>query len=455
VSDIDANMLERVTKEVSEALPKSAAQIERARSVIPGGTTRGRFWWPIPVVVDRGDGARVTDIDGRTYIDCNLGFGPLILGHRHPVVTEALREQVERGVLFGPPNQAEADLAQLVVDNVPGAEQVVFTSSGTEATLGALRLARAATGRQKVAKFEGGWHGVHDFLFHSYASFEGPPAGAATIPDTAGIADAARDSVVVLPFNDPAAFERIRSEADNLACVIVEAVQGGGGAVPAERAFLAELRELCAQLGIVFVLDEVITGFRLGPAGAAGYYGLEPDLVTLGKVVGGGMNVGAVCGPSRYLDLTVAMSGRKPVSMGGTHSANPMTMSAGRAQLGVLLADPESAYGHLERLGKRMRGGLGEILDQVGVAGHVTGAGSIWGLHFMSGEPRNIRDQAQANAAASRLLAVYLLLEGVLVSAPMHLAFLSTAHTDEDVEMVLEAHRRALTRLKEEGWLSS
>jgi glutamate-1-semialdehyde 2,1-aminomutase len=452
---VGTEMVERVKRELREALPRSAALAEGARSVIPGGTTRGRFWWPFPVYAERGDGPRITDVDGRTYLDCNLGFGPLILGHRHPVVTQAVREQVERGVLFGPPNESEAELAALVVANVPAAERVIFTSSGTEATLGALRLARAATGRQKVAKFEGGWHGIQDFLFQSFSSFDGAPAEAVTIPDTAGIADAIRESVVVLPYNDAAAFDRIRAEADDLACVIVEPVQGGGGAIAADAEFLRELRELCRRSGIAFVLDEVITGFRLGAAGGAGWYDIEPDLVTLGKVISGGINAGAIAGPAAFLDLTLGDRERKAVAIGGTHSANPLAMAAGCAQLGVLLEDEARTYGALNELGERVRAGLAAIVDELGVTAHVTGAGSIWGLHFAPQKPRSIRDLAEADERASRVLAAYLLLEGVLVSAPMHLAFLSTEHTESDVEAVLDAHRRVLARMRDEGWLAA
>jgi glutamate-1-semialdehyde 2,1-aminomutase len=450
---MDPEFIEQLTKEMSEVLPTSVARFEQARGVVPGGTTRARFWWPVPVFVDHAQGARVTDVDGRDYVDCNLGFGPLILGHHHPAVTRALHEQVDRGVIFGAPNTAEADLGQLVIDHVPGAEKVVFTSTGSEGTLGALRLSRAATGRSKVGKFEGGWHGGHDLLCHSFSSTGGPPAQALTIPDTAGIADDVRDTVVVLPYNDRAAFDRIRAEAADLACVIVETNQSSGGAIPADQEFLAELQELCRQHGIVFIVDEVITGFRVGATGGAGQYGLQPDLVTLGKVVGGGISVGAICGSERILNLAVGAPDRKPVSLGGTHSANPLAMTAGREQLKVLLERPDETYAELNRLGARVRDGLASLLNELAVVGQVTGTGSIWGLHFLDAMPASMREQATANATAGRLLATYLLLEGVLVSAPMHLAFLSTAHTDDDVDTILQAHRRALQRLKAEEWL--
>jgi glutamate-1-semialdehyde 2,1-aminomutase len=454
-AEIEAEAVERLTKEMTEALPTSAALFEKARSVVPGGTTRARFWWPVPVFIRSGQGARATDVDGREYIDCNLGFGPLILGHGHPAVTQAIHDQVDRGVLFGAPNEAKADLGRFVIDNVPGAAKVVFTSSGSEATLGALKLARAATGRQKVAKFEGGWHGGHELLCYSFASTGGPLSHPETIPDTAGVAAAIGETVVVLPYNDTLAFDRIREVADDLACVIVETNQASGGAVAADPQFLAELRDLCAQLGVIFIVDEVITGFRVGASGGAGQYGLEPDLVTLGKIVGGGISAGAVAGSGRILDLAMAAPGRKPVSLGGTHSANPLAMTAGRETLKVLLENPAETFGSLNRLGDYLRNGLRALLDEVGLVGQITGTGSLWGLHFLDEAPNNMRDQAGANTTAARLLSTYLMLEGVLVSAPMHLAFLSTAHTEADADLIVDAHRRSLTRLKTEGWFES
>lgn len=445
--------LEQIAAEMAAALPASAALADGNSKVIPGGTTRGRFWWPFPIYMREGSGARITDVDGRSYLDCNLGFGPLILGHNHPVVVEALEQQLARGVDFGPPNESEAPLAELIVANVPGAEKMVFASSGTESTLGALRIARAATGRQKVAKFEGGWHGIQDFLFHSYSSFGGTPEHAETIPDTSGISKSVEESVVVLPYNDALAFDRIRAEASDLACVIVEPMQGGGGAINIDSQFLSELRALCTELGVLLIADEVITGFRVGPTGGCGHFGVEADLTTLGKVIGGGMSVGAICGPSRYMDLTIPTPTHKAASIGGTHTANPMSMAAGLAQMNVLLSDAGASYAGLNRLGDQFRADLTRMLADLDVNGFVTGMGSIWGIHFTSSEPHNLRDQAANNVTASRLLAAYLLLEGVLVSSPMHLAFLSTEHTAADVDFLLQAHRSALQRIKSEGWL--
>jgi glutamate-1-semialdehyde 2,1-aminomutase len=443
--------VEALKQEVRGVLPRSAARAERDRLLIPGGTTRSRFWWPIPIYIDHGEGVHVTDIDGRTYIDCNLAFGPLILGHSHPAVTGAIRDQLDRGVLFGPANEWEADLAKMIVDNVPGADMVSFAGSGMEATLGALRLARAATGRQKVAKFEGGFHGMQDFLHQSFNSFGGPTDQPETIPDSGGITDAVRDSVVALPFNDPVAFKLIEERADEIACVIVEPVQGGGGAIPVDEQFLLGLSDVCSEHGVLLILDEVITGFRLSPSGGAGMYGVEPDLVALGKVIGGGLGAGAVAGRGKYLDLMRRGVDGKAVGLGSTHAANPISMAAGRAQLQVLLGAPE-LYEQINRLGARMRDGLSALLHELDIVGHVTGAGSIWGIHFSDRAPASIRDLTDANRWAARVLPAYLLFEDVLMSAPYHLGFLSTEHTEEDIDTAIDGHRRALVRMTEDGW---
>jgi len=444
-------VLRAAATEVRETLSASSDQYTRASAVLPRGGSRSRFWWPMPIYVQSAQGAYVEDIDGRRYIDCNLGFGPMILGHAHPAVSDALEAQLRKSVLYGAACVQEAELAQMLVDNIPGAERAVFVNSGTEATMTAIRIARAATGRDAVAKFEGGWHGHQDFLFHSFASTQGEPSAAVAVPEMAGIPEAVSATVVVLPFNDEAAFERIRRERDRLACVIVEAVQGGAGSLPADREFLTALRAVCDECGVLLVLDEVVTGFRLGPAGAAGLYEVTPDLVTVGKVVGGGLPVGGVVGRGELIDLAASTPGGRPsVVAAGTFAGNPMTMVAGIAQLSTLLGDPES-YSRLDAIGRRMREGISARLQELEITGWVTGLGSMWGLHFSPARPRSVRDLAHDNQEASRLLAAYLLLDGVLMSSPVHLGFLSTAHSDEDVDMVITAHGRALKRMKDEA----
>jgi len=443
--------VDEVADLVQATTPRGLAHFREASEVVSGGTTRTRHFWPLPLFIDRGEGAYLYDIDGRRYVDCNLGFGPLILGHGHPAVTRALREQLDRGIMFGCPVTAEEAVARKIVRHVPGAERVVFLNSGTEATLGAARIARAATRRTKIAKFEGGWHGWHDFGVVSFFRAKGAPEQAEAVPDSLGIPADALAQVVVLPYNDRSCLDRIRREAADLACVFVEAVQGAAGAIPIDRELLVDLRALTAQLGILLIVDEVITGFRLGISGACGYYGVTPDLVTLGKIIGGGGAAGAIAGRADVLGLVEPAENVAHVIMFGTFSANPLTLVAGNAQLEVLLRDPEQ-YRYLDELGDRLRAGIQGVFEELGVAAHVTGIGSMWGYHFVPRAPRSRREQKGMNTTALRVLGAYLRLEGVFLSSPVHLGFLSTAHTREDVDFVVEGHRRALIRMKAEGF---
>jgi glutamate-1-semialdehyde 2,1-aminomutase len=409
----------------------------------------------MPIYICDGQGARVHDLDGLEYIDCNLGFGPLILGHSHPAVVEALFQQIPRGVHFGAACVSETELAAKIVEWVPGAEQVLFLNSGTEATLTAIRIARAATGRTKVAKFEGGWHGAQEFLLHNYVTIEGPAEEPTTVADMGGIPPEVTSTVTVLPYNDLNAIDIVRREGAELACVIVEPVQGAAGSLPADGEFLSALRAACDEVGAVLIMDEVITGFRVGPHGAAGVYEVTGDLTTLGKIVGGGLPVGVVCGKQSVIEraltvLPVERGKRKPVLAAGTFAGNPLTMAAGLAQLEVLLGTPES-YVRLDSLGETVRDGLAQICRELEIEAQATGMGSMWGLHFMKSRPTSLRDLRGSNREASRLLAAYLLLEGILMSSPIHLGFLSTAHREDEVSAVLDAHRTALARMKADG----
>ncbi len=442
--------------------PKSYSHYLAANKIIPHGATRNRFWWPIPLYIDHANGAYAYDLDGREYIDCLLGFGPMILGHGHPSVIEATQRQLLRGTQFGAPPPEELSLATRIVNSLPDAAWVVFLTSGTEATLAALRIARAATGRTKVAKFEGGWHGWHDTLLQSFYSAHGDVNAPLTVPDSLGIPVETSEQVLTLPSITRAAFDLLRAEAAELACVIVEGVQGSAGALVGAQSFVSDLRNLCTELGVLLVFDEVITGFRLGPGGAAAAYGVVPDLTTLGKVIGGGQPVAAVVGSPELFDLmqtgaqaggsheSTGASGAKEVVLGGTFSANPLGMAAGNAQLGVLLEDPEH-YVRLNRLGDRVRAGLGQVIEGLGIDAHVTGTGSLWGTNFTHAAPASRRDQVGANKAVAAVASSYLLAQGVLVSAPLHLGFLSTAHTDSDVDRVVEAHEHAFSAMVRDG----
>lgn len=446
-------LLSAALGELRAALPESADRSARARGRPSLLTTRERFW-PIPIYVERGDGAYLEDVDGRRYVDCNMGHGPLILGHCHPAVVSAIVEQLRRGNHYGPPSVHETALAELIVENVPGAERVAFTNSGSEADMAAVRIARAATGRQKVAKCEGGLHGSYDPLRHSVLSFAGSSRHPVPSPDYGGIPPEISDSVVVFSFDEDLAVEAIRAEGDQLACVIVEPLQGSAGALPASSGFLEGVRKACDEVGAVLILDEVITGFRLGRSSGAGAFGVTADLTVLGKAIGGGLPVGAVCGRADLIDRTASPPGRQgneAVFVGGTFSGNPLTAVAGHAQLSHLL-EGDRDYRQLDTLGDKMRQGLVALLASLGIAAHVTGAGSIWGgPYFVDEPPTDIRTVATGDQLAARLLSIYLLLAGVLVTSPSHLNFVSTAHTEADVETVVEAHRFALERLQAEG----
>lgn len=443
-----------VSERVLQQIPESLAHWRRARAVVPGGTGRNRFYWPIPIYIDRAEGAHLVDIDGHAYIDCILGHGPNILGHGHPAVADAVRRQVERGWHYGPPVTAEAELAELVAANVPGAERVQFVTSGTEATLAAIRFARAATGRHRVAKLEGGWHGWHDHALWSFGELDGPVSAPTPVPVSAGLPPEVAEATTVLPFNDPAAIAIVEEQADQLACVMVEGVIGGGGVIPADREWLHALRAACSRHGIVFVLDEVITGFSLGPGGAAAHHDLVPDLVTLGKVVGGGHPIGAICGRRDILDLALARPGVRPVLLFGTWTGSPLAMVAGRATLEVLLGDDGASYVRLDELGERMRRGLAGAFRSHGVTCSVTGIGRMFAVHLGCAEPPTTpRQRSHDQVLATEVLSASLLSEGVFFNGGMHLGFVSTAHTADDVDRVVAATERCVGQLLEEGVL--
>ncbi len=448
------DLLEAARKELRDSRPLGAAHHERASRVLPRGTTRARFWEPMPIYVKKAQGAYLTDVDGRDYCDFNLGQGALVLGHAHPAVVAALEAQLERGTHFGPPTHNRIQLAELIVESVPGADRVAFVNSGTEATMGALRIARKATGRSKVGKVEGGWHGANEFVLHSFTTLSGDAARPDANLDSLGVSSVATKNVIVLPFNDERAFDRIREARDELACVIVEPVLGGGGCLPAEPSFLEGLRAVCSEIGAVLILDEVITGYRLGPRGAAGRYGVTGDLTTLGKAAGGGLPIGVICGRGDLMDETMWPASGAPgdaVFAGGTFSGNPMTMAAGVATVGELVHHAEH-YRHLEELGEGLRVGLRRALCEVGAPAFVTGVGSMVGVHFCGTMPSNERDLVTTDHVAAQLLRVYLELDGFISRG---LSFLSTAHTGEDVHRLVAAYERALRRLQTEGALGA
>jgi len=414
---------------------------DRATRLMPGGVSSPvrafRAVGGEPPFIVAGDGARVRDADGREYIDLICSWGPLIAGHAHPAVVAAITAQASRGTSFGMPTPGEVELAELITDRMPNIEMIRFVSSGTEATMSALRLARAATGRDAVLKFAGCYHGHADALLAKAGS------GVATLglPDSAGVPAATAAGTRTVAFNDLAAVDRVAGAAP-LAAIIVEPYAGNMGSVPPRPGFLEGLRRVADRTGALLIFDEVITGFRVGPAGAQGRTGVRPDLTCLGKVIGGGLPVGAY-GGARELMRHVAPLG--PMYQAGTLSGNPLAMAAGIATLRLL---DEAAYARLETLGARLEHGLVAAARQAGVAARVQRVGSLLTLFFTE---RAVWDEDDAKTSDRDRFAAFhraMLRRGVLLPpSQFECLFLSLAHDEDTIDEVLAAAAASLEEI--------
>jgi glutamate-1-semialdehyde 2,1-aminomutase len=422
-------------------LDRSAAALARAEAVMPGGVSSPvRAYRAVggrPPFIASGAGPRIRDLNGNEYLDYVMSWGPLILGHAHPKVVEAVRDALERGSSFGAPTEREAELAERIVARMPAVEQVRFVNSGTEAALGAVRLARAATGRPGLVKFAGGYHGGADALLVEAGS------GAATFgtPSSPGVLPEVARHTHVAPYNDLAAVRDILSEhAGEIAAVLVEPVAGNMGVVPPAERFLPGLREAADKAGALLVFDEVMTGFRVAPGGAQELYGVRPDLVTMGKVIGGGLPVGAYGGRR---DLMARVSPVGPVYQAGTLSGNPLAMAAGIATLDAL-AEP-GAYEMLEARSARLEAGLTEAIEEGGAAARVQRVGSMLSVFFAEA---SVADYASARACDLEAFNRFfhgMLGRGVYLPPSQFEAwFVSMAHGEAEVDRTVEAARRAL-----------
>ena len=421
---------------------RSRAAFERAQRVIPGGVNSPvrafRSVGGTPVFVRSADGCMLVDLDGNAYIDYVMSWGPLILGHAHPAIVAAVRDAAERGTSYGAPTEAETELAELVIELVPSIERVRFCSSGTEATMSALRLARGFTGRAKVVKFAGCYHGHGDAFLISAGS------GALTngVPDSPGItAGVARDTIVV-DYNDIAGLRAaFAAHGAEIAAAIVEPYVGNMGLVLPLPGFLPALRELTERSGSVLIFDEVMTGFRVAPGGAQEREGIRPDLTTLGKIVGGGLPVGAFGGRA---DIMARLSPEGPVYQAGTLSGNPLAMAAGLATLRGLRAP--GLYAQLEVLGARFAAGMSEVFTRHGVPNVTANRGSMVGFFLTDGPVNNLSDAKRSNTALYGRFFHAMLDRGVyLAPSQFEAGFLSTAHRPLDVERTLAAADDALT----------
>jgi glutamate-1-semialdehyde 2,1-aminomutase len=412
-----------------------------AQQYIPGGVDSPvrafRAVGGQPLFISRGLGSRIWDADGNEFVDYVMSWGPLIAGHAHPAVVAAIQEAACRGTSYGAPTAAETELAKLVVDAVPSVEMVRFVNSGTEATMTALRLARGFTKREKIVKFEGNYHGHADMLLVKAGS------GQLTLgaPDSAGVPAGAAATTISAPYNDLAAVAEVfRLYPEQVAAIIVEPVGGNMGVLPPTPGFLQGLRELTSQHGALLIFDEVITGFRLSYGGAQALFGVTPDLTCLGKIIGGGLPVGAYGGPRRIMEY-VAPTG--PVYQAGTLSGNPLAMAAGIATL-KLLQQP-GVYEELDRKAARLAAGIARAARAEGVPIYQTRVGSMM-CTFFNDQP--VTDYASAKGVDTCTYGRFfhaMLANGIyLAPSQFETAFMSLAHSDEDVERTIKAVEASL-----------
>ena len=426
-------------------IAKSRAEFRKAQKYLPGGVDSPvRNFGGVggtPIFIARGKGSRVYDIDGNEYIDYLCSWGPLILGHAHPDVVRAVQRTVERGSSFGAPTTLETELASLVIRAFPTIERIRFVNSGTEATMSAIRLARGYTGRDLIIKFEGCYHGHSDGLLVKAGS------GATTFgtPSSPGIPRSYTRCTLLLPFNDIDAVRRVcRSKGKQIACVIVEPIAGNMGVVPPKDGFLEGLREITRKYGIVLIFDEIITGFRVALGGAQELYGIEPDMTTLGKIIGGGLPVGAYGGRAEIMDCVSPVGS---VYQAGTLSGNPIAMAAGIATLKKLMQ--KGVYDRLERKSRRLAEGLEKAARDAGVDTFHTRVGSMLCTFFQKGE---VYDYATACRSDTARYAAYfhgMLRRGIYFApSQFETAFVSLAHTNDDIDATIDAAREVFGSLK-------
>jgi glutamate-1-semialdehyde 2,1-aminomutase len=419
-----------------------------ARGLMPGGVNSPvRAFGAVggtPRFIERGAGAYLYDVDGNRYLDYVMSWGPLILGHAHPRVVEALEGAVRRGTSYGAPTGLEVEIARLIVDQIPSIESLRLVNSGTEATMSAIRLARAFTGRDKVVKFAGGYHGHGDaFLVQA-----GSGVSTLGLPDSPGVTAAATRDTLTCAFNDLAALEELfGSFSEQIAAVIAEPLMANMGFIMPKPGFLAGVQELCHKSGALFIADEVITGFRLALEGAQGAWDLEPDLTCLGKVIGGGLPLGAYGGRREIMDM---MAPAGPVYQAGTLSGNPLATTAGLATLQTLL-EP-GVFTAIEATAGRLAAGIERLARDAGIPMQVGQAGTVFGFYFLKEAGAEIKDSASAklHADTERYARFFhLMLEQGLYFAPsqFEVAFASAAHRESEVETTLRAVEEGFERL--------
>ena len=429
--------------EYNQRTEKSKKLFDRAKRVLPAGVSYGiRAIPPHPFYIDHAKGVKLYDVDGNVYTDFWVGHGALILGHAPDPVIISVKEQLSRGTHFGFSHEKEIELAERIVKYVPSAEMVRYTSSGTEANMYGTRLARAYTGKNKMLKIEGGWHGGYDSL-HTNVSRPYEKS------ESAGLNPKVIEDTYAVPFNDLKSVKEVLKSGD-FACVILEPVMGAAGFITPEPGYLEGLREICDHFDALLIFDEVITGFRLGMGGAQEYYSVIPDLTIMGKVMGGGFPVGAFCGPEeimKLLDHYKYPDSEKRSAHGGTFTGNPISMVAGCATIDTLKNG--EIHKHINRLGLKMREGLQEIFNNSELPATVTGVGSTFGIHFQKKKPKSAGDTARNNLKVTQEYFKHMLEKNIVYLSPtVSHSWISSPHTDKDVEAYLIATEEFMKKYK-------
>ena len=426
--------------------PVSRQKQADAEKYLPGGSSRGTAYFPPhPHFIERGEGHYLQDADGNRLLDFMINATSLILGHAHPDVTRAIQQQAARGTAFTGPTDPQVRMAKILTERVPSLDMVRFANSGTEGTMMAIRAARAFTGREKIAKFEGGYHGAHEYVS---VSVRPPldkldPSGPTPVPEYSGMPQSILDQVIVLPYNDLDWCEReLRRNANELACLIMEPVVSSFGYLSGDTDFLRGLRDLTAELGIVLIYDEV-QSFRIAHGGAQETLGVRPDLTAFGKIIGGGTPVGAFGGRADIMEL-FDPTRPDPIPHAGTFNANPVTMAAGEVVMNHLTPD---VYDRMNALGGQLRAKLRAVFDEFEIPAQVTGIGSLFGIHFTSESIVDYRTVARSDRVMGRALFTGLLNESVLLQTGTAGA-LNTLTTEAEVDTLVDATRRVIQRLK-------
>lgn len=425
---------------------RSITAFQEAQKYIPGGVNSPvRAFKAVgmnPVYVERGEGSKVYDLDGNEYIDYVASWGPLIAGHAHPQVVEALKQVTEKGTSFGAPTEMETKLAKTVVERVPGVEIVRMVNSGTEATMSALRVARGYTQRNKIVKFVGSYHGHADFLLVKAGS------GVATLglPDSPGVPESTTADTIAVPYND---LESVRLVFDrygeDIAAVILEPVAGNMGVVPPASGFLEGLREITRAYGSVLIFDEVMTGFRVDYACAQGLFNIKPDLTCFGKVIGGGLPVGAFGGKKEIMEQVAPLG---PVYQAGTLSGNPLAMTAGYETLQLMTRE---RYAELEEKGAYLEEGLRKNAQKYGIPHTINRVGSMVGFFFTEGPVTNFAEASRSDVQRFARYFQLMLAEGIyLPPSQFEGMFISIVHSKEDLDKTIAAHDKALAIIAEE-----